>query len=507
LTFLPLRSIGLLAVCLLFATCNPPKDSYIVIHTDVDCDVPRVFQLRVTISNNQIADQKTIPEIASTELGFPSSLVLDLPGSRSGAVVLSVEAIDNKFQLVGTGSATGTIAQGGKIDVQVQISVVTGTGQAGGSSNGIDGGLASDAGTGGKSDVATGSGVPFSQMAVGSVSTCAIRSDTSLWCWGNNAYGQLDLSGTTTDRFTPAQVAGLSWGTIACGQSHACGIRGGSLLCWGNNASGQLGGIPTATSNQQAEVPNGPWQGISAGSYHSCAIKTDATLWCWGDNTNGQLGTGNTVKSAEPVQVASTGWSQVSCNYLHTCAVKQDGTLWCWGLDADFHVGDSSAVLPSSPVQVAGSTWTQVATGLYHTCATKQDGTLWCWGGNYSGQLGNASVPVQKDSKTSTAVQVVGTWASVSAGQSHTCGIMSDHSLWCWGDDSQGQLGDGHETFQAAPVAIGATGQLWSRVTAGLSHTCGLATDGTLWCWGSNSDGQLGTGSSVWRQVPTRVGQ
>jgi alpha-tubulin suppressor-like RCC1 family protein len=471
----------------------------------VNCDVPRVFQLRLTISNNQISDQKTLPTTASTELGFPSSIVLGLPGSRSGAVEVVVEAIDNKLQNVGTGRVTGTIAQGGRTDLEVQISAVVTSSPIGGSPNGIDGGVASDAGADGKSDAAAGSGVPFSQIAAGSVSTCAIRSDTSLWCWGNNTYGQLNLSGTT-DRPTPGKATGLSWSTIACGQSHACGIRDGSLSCWGYNFSGQLGAATSAVLNQQVEVPDGPWQGIAAGSYHSCGIKADATLWCWGDNANGQLGTGNTMKSTEPFQVPGAGWSQISSGYLHSCAVKQEGTLWCWGLNADFQV-DPSSVLPMSPVQVTGSAWTQVATGLYHTCALKQNGTLWCWGGNYSGQLGNSAVAVERNSKTGIAVQVQGTWVTVSAGQSHTCGIMTDHTLWCWGDDSQGQLGDGHETPQSAPVPIGTTGQLWSMVTAGLSHTCALASDGTLWCWGSNSNGQLGIGSSAWRQAPTRVSQ
>ncbi len=506
------RALRFSAIVLLLASCRRDRDSYIVLHNDVNCDVPRVFQLLVTIQNSGVSDQKLIPAVPSTELGFPSSIVLDLPSSRGGVVDVVVEAIDNKYQSIGQGTASGTIESGGRLDLQVQIAAAIVTGPVvEPASPGVDGGMGIDGSLNGsdgvRSDALVGNGVPFVRMAVGAMSSCSIRSDTSLWCWGNNTYGQLRLSGTT-DRLTPIEVSGLSWSAVSCGQTHACGLRvDGTLSCWGNNGSGQLGVATTTTSNQQTEVANGPWQSVSAGSYQTCAIKTDATLWCWGDNTNGQLGTGSTVPSTDPLQVLGAGWSQVSTGYLHTCALKQDGTLWCWGLNADLQLGNPSVAFLMSPGQVAGSDWTQVTTGLYHTCALKQDGSLWCWGGNYKGQLGNAGVPAQDNSKTSDAVQVAGAWLSVSAGQSHTCGIMSDQSLWCWGDDTQGQLGDAKETPQSAPVAIGVPGQTWQAVAAGLAHTCGLAPGGTLWCWGSDANGQLGIGSLEWRQVPTLVTQ
>jgi alpha-tubulin suppressor-like RCC1 family protein len=148
-----------------------------------------------------------------------------------------------------------------------------------------------------------------------------------------------------------------------------------------------------------------------------------------------------------------------------------------------------------------------VTTGLYHSCAVKTDGTLWCWGGNLSGQLGSDSIAVLPTAQTSDPVQVTGTtWKSVSAGQSHTCAVTVDGTLWCWGDNSEGQLGDGTEDSESTPVAVG-SGQTWTMVAAGISHTCALATGGSLWCWGDNSAGQLGIGSNDPRQVPTRVVQ
>ena len=140
---------------------------------------------------------------------------------------------------------------------------------------------------------------PFVQVAVGKENTCAIRSDSSLWCWGGNSYGQLLLSGTS-NRLTPVAVAGAVWSQVACGQSHACAVSNqATLSCWGNNGSGQLGA--TAFSlGWQTDVPGGPWQSVATGIYQTCAIAQDSTLWCWGDNTNGQLGTGNTNSECRP---------------------------------------------------------------------------------------------------------------------------------------------------------------------------------------------------------------
>jgi alpha-tubulin suppressor-like RCC1 family protein len=255
----------------------------------------------------------------------------------------------------------------------------------------------------------------------------------------------------------------------------------------------------------------GAWLEVAAGSYQSCGIKSDSTLWCWGDNTNGQLGTGTTTAASQPSQVASDGWKQVSSSYLHSCAVKQDGTLWCWGINANLQLGDPQDSFRMSPWQVAGSDWVQVATGLYHTCATRTDGSLLCWGGNLAGQLGNAGVPVDPTgaaSKTADPVLVAGTWSTIAAGQSHTCGIQPDKSLWCWGDNAKGQLGDNTLLAKGEPNQVVVAGLTWEQVAAGAEHTCAVATGGAVWCWGANSSGQLGLGSSgTSKPFPARVAQ
>ena len=497
---------GTVVLCAL--SCQSEKDSYVVLHTDVNCDVPRVYQLRVTVINPGTPGfQKVIPDAASAELGFPNSIVLILASSHSGSVQVQVDALNSKFTIVGSGAVRGQIVVGGRIDLSVQLAALS---NAPGSSGSVDGGPSGDVdgGTTGTSELgAAGSGVPFVQVAVGKESTCAIRSDSSLWCWGGNSNNQLLLPGTS-NRLTPVAVgAGALWNQVACGQSHSCGISNQTALsCWGNNGTGQLGAVP-ASAGGQADVPGGPWQSVATGLYHTCAIKQDGTLWCWGDNTDGTLGTGDTNPSSVPVQVTGQGWSQVSTNYLHTCAVETDGTLWCWGLNANLEAGTTSN-FTWSPAQIGGTTWKQVTTGLYHTCAIKTDETLWCWGGNLSGQLGSDSIPVLPTSQTSDPVQVTGTtWQSVSAGESHTCAIMLDGTLWCWGSNTSGQLGDNTLDSKSTPVAVGTFGQTWAMVAAGVTHTCALATGGALWCWGDNSAGQLGIGSKQPSEIPTLVAQ
>jgi alpha-tubulin suppressor-like RCC1 family protein len=507
----------LLASLVSASSCQKQKDSFIVLHTDVNCDVPRVYQLRVTITNDGLADQKTVPETASAELGFPSSLVLDLGSSRSGVVQLVIEAIDDQHRLIGQGTASGQIDQGNSIDIPIQIATSSAgtvvTTPDSGVTTSLDGGAPVDTGAATKTDTLTISsgipgipGIPFLQIAAGAQSTCGVRSDGSLWCWGDNTYGQLRLSGGSA-RLTPSQLLGQPSQEVACGQTHCCGLQtDGTLSCWGFNASGQLGSASDAA--HQVDLAGG-WLTVTTGNYQSCGIKSDLTLWCWGDNANGQLGTGATIAAKQPTQVAGDGWKQVSSSYLHTCAIKQDGTLWCWGLNGNLQLGD--AQYHPSPWQVAGGDWVQVVTGLYHTCATRTDGSLLCWGGNISGQLGNADVPVDptgSTGKTADPVLVAGTWSTIAAGQSHTCGIQPNKTLWCWGDNAKGQLGDNTLLAKGEPTQVVVAGLTWESVAAGAEHTCAVATGGAVWCWGANLAGQLGLGSSgASKAFPARVVQ
>jgi cysteine-rich repeat protein len=496
--------------------------------------------MSVTITNGTKSDQKFFPEEQSAELGFPSDLTFVIPGSRTGAVNISVDALDQNLVVIGQGSVSGEIKVGARIDLKVQLSVpsavcgngVLEAGEACDDGNRVsgdgcssncqlevvtpldDGGVPGGEGDGGRDSRSGVAAAPFLQVSTGGNDSCAVRTDSTLWCWGDNTYGQLRI-GDTANRLTPVNVGDTAWNRVSCGQSHSCALRtDGSLSCWGNNTSGQLGNLAVPPSGGQTEVAGGPWQSISAGSYQTCAIKQDGTLWCWGDNTNGQIGIGTLdTPQTSPAQVTLAGvgmvFSHVSSNYLHTCTTTSDGSLWCWGLNSDAQTGDLNSSFHLSPVQVDGAGWKDVSTGLSHTCALKSDGTLWCWGGNENGQLGSAAVSTGKGSQSAVAVQLEGTeWKSVSNGQSHTCAIKLDDSLWCWGDNSYGQLGTGNDNGANVPTNIGGTGApTWSTVSTDADHTCAVASDGSLWCWGKNASGQLGTGNTGALLVPTRVVQ
>ena len=235
---------------------------------------------------------------------------------------------------------------------------------------------------------------------------------------------------------------------------------------------------------------------IAAGEFHTVAIKTDGTLWAWGYNAYGQLGDGTTTNRHSPVQIGTgTDWAKVEAGKEYTVAIKTDGTLWAWGANYSGQLGDGTTTWRYSPVQIGSDTnWAKVAAGDRYTVAIKTDGTLWAWGDNYYGQLGDGTrttrySPVQIGTGTN--------WAKVAAGGAHTIAIKTDGTLWAWGYNYYGQLGDGTTTNRTSgPVQIG-TGTNWAKVAAGWYHTVAIKTDGTLWAWGSNGDGQLGDGSTA----------
>jgi alpha-tubulin suppressor-like RCC1 family protein len=267
------------------------------------------------------------------------------------------------------------------------------------------------------------------------------------------------------------------------------------LWTWGHNNVGQLGtsNILHRSSPVQTIAGGTNWKKVSIGAQHMLAIKNDGTLWAWGHNEYGQLGNNSTAHRSSPVQTIAGGanWAKVACGDYHTLAIKNDGTLWAWGRNVHGQLGDNSTVRRSSPVQTiaGGSTWKDVSSGYGYTAAIKNDGTLWAWGYNVHGQLGNNST-----AHRSSPVQTIAggaNWAKVACGDYHTLAIKNDGTLWAWGNNTYGQLGDGTFTHRSSPVQIG-TGQNWNKIAAGLTHSFGMKTDGTLWSWGNNSNGELG---------------
>jgi len=247
---------------------------------------------------------------------------------------------------------------------------------------------------------------------------------------------------------------------------------------------------------------------VAAGFEHALAVKTDGTLWSWAQNSNGQLGLGDTITRSSPVQIgALSGWSQVSAGSSISAAIKTDGTLWTWGLNTSGQCGLGDVVRRSSPVQVGALTdWSQVQpVGSGAMVAVKTDGTLWAWGANAVGVLGQGDVISR-----SSPVQVgaLSNWSQVSGGPNFVLAVKTDGTLWSWGTNGSGQLGLGDVVARSSPVQVGALSN-WSKVAGATSngvHSLAIKTDGTLWAWGNNANGRLGDGTTVNVSSPVQIG-
>lgn len=350
--------------------------------------------------------------------------------------------------------------------------------------------------------------------------TCALTAQGEIQCWGENGSGQLG-DGSAVDRPTPffvqnadgERLTGMQ--AVVAGASHTCGLAAdGGVLCWGNNSSGQLGDGTTTMAPVPVvvEVDGVPLVGaaqLAAGRYHTCALIA-AAVHCWGANFFGQLGDGGTASTAVPVTVtagdgeALSGVQEITAGALHTCAVLADDDVACWGANFFGQLGDGGTDGAPSAVSVgddAGDAFDSVRTvaaGGHHTCALMTNGRVRCWGANGSGQLGSgeadaSSVPVPVGAEGGGELSAI---VGLSAGDRHTCAVSRSGSVRCWGANSAGQVGDGATSDHdraVAVVGLGGHGQLddVDEVAAGSEHTCALLDDGRLNCWGANGDGQL----------------
>jgi alpha-tubulin suppressor-like RCC1 family protein len=348
-------------------------------------------------------------------------------------------------------------------------------------------------------------------------SSMVVKSDGTLWVWGAGTAGQLGISADGLVS-SPIQIgAATTWAAVAAGSQHTIATQSdGTLWAWGYNAMGQLGNGNTINTSVPTQIsPEPRWSAVSINGSSAAAsagaIKPDGTLWTWGLALAGALGNGTaTPNRSSPTQVGSlTNWSKITVNTSGATgqtmyAVKTDGTLWAWGLGTSGQLGDSSIVSKSSPIQVGILTdWDRVyGSGNASAYAIKTDGTLWAWGLNTSGALGDGSSahkssPVQIGSLTN--------WAKVAGMSTGALALKTDGTLWSWGVNTSGQLGSGTVTSRSSPVQIGADTN-WSDIAGGSSNGYGIKTDGTLWSWGANSAGQLGDGTVVSKSSPIQVG-
>jgi alpha-tubulin suppressor-like RCC1 family protein len=329
-----------------------------------------------------------------------------------------------------------------------------------------------------------------------------------LWTWGDNSSGKLG-TGTTTDQSSPGTTAGggTTWSSVSASCFHTAATKtDGTLWTWGSNAYGRLGDGTTVAQCSPGTTAGGGtnWSSVSASSCNTAGVKTDGTLWTWGANGNGQLGDGTVLCRSSPGTTAGggTNWISVSAGNLFSAAIKTDGTLWTWGINGVGQLGTDTTTDRSSPGTTAGggTNWSKVGASQCHTAGIKTDGTLWTWGQNTCGRLGDGTT-TNRSSPGTTAGG--GTdWSSVSGGYKHTAAIKTDGTLWTWGTNVVGQLGDGTIAARSSPGTTAGGGTNWSSVSAGWHHTSGVKTDGTLWTWGINMDGALGDGTITNRSSP-----
>jgi alpha-tubulin suppressor-like RCC1 family protein len=349
-------------------------------------------------------------------------------------------------------------------------------------------------------------------VAVGGDETCAVTSAGTTLCWGYNAYGQLG-DDSTVNSDAPALVSGLAQtsASLAVGGDHACAVSSlGGLSCWGDDGNGQLGDNSTTSKLLPASIYSGGASAVAAGNDHTCLL-SNGNVMCWGYNNAGQLGDGTTTDSHTPVMVnTATSVAALAAGGLHTCALTSAGGVLCWGANGEGQVGNATMTNTNVPVEayLLHSGVAAIAAGGFHTCAALEEGGVDCWGYNSSGQLGdgttnNSSVPVAVSGLNGTTV------VSLAAGNSHTCALTAGGAVLCWGDDLYGELGDAGASGGSSPTPVFVVGLGAGVVAVAASgdslHTCAIVSDGDLQCWGGNPYGELGTGNLSESKVAVSV--
>jgi len=347
-------------------------------------------------------------------------------------------------------------------------------------------------------------------VSAGGSHTCALTVSGGVKCWGDNDQGQVG-DGTAASTSTPVDVSGLTSGVgaLSAGSADTCALTtSGSMKCWGYNGDGELGsGAVLLRRSSAVEVTRlrSHVLAVDSGNGHACVVTVAHAIECWGDNRYGQLGDGTTISRFTPVEPDGmhSGVRAVSTGAYNTCALTLRGSVKCWG---DIAWSDNGRpMVTSRPADVAGlrSGVVAISAGGYHTCALISSGAVKCWGVNLSGELGNGTTV---NSPIPVAVTGLGSRiAAISAGWFHTCAVTVMGAAKCWGTNADGELGTGTNTNHFAPVDVSGLASGVVSISAGYDDTCALTTSGSTECWGRNAFGQLGDGTNADSSVPQPV--
>jgi uncharacterized delta-60 repeat protein len=348
------------------------------------------------------------------------------------------------------------------------------------------------------------------EVSMGDRHACARLADGSVRCWGANANGRLG-DGTTVARLAPVTVGVASSYTIAAGSGHSCSAsRSGALSCWGENGTGAVGNSTTADQLVPVAVPGGfagsRIERIAAGDRGTCVATAPGFAYCWGENNAGQVANGGSSPVLNPSSVTLADVVDIAAGDGHRCAVSRAGALHCWGRNDFGQVGNGGAATAYRSTQAIGLAGvTAVAAGGRHTCAVT-GGVVRCWGDNGSGQLGVQPFVVSAANAPLPAVGgLPGAVRAVALGDRHSCALTVDGAVWCWGRNGEGQLGDATTATRSLPAPVPGLGSGVVSIAARGNNSCALKGNGAVVCWGENADGQLGDGTTQARLAPVTV--